>query len=76
MCGGAICGEKLEEVVRRPNGEKRWCFQCRSRRAFEYVVMAPVELSYYGPTPSIRCAHCGHTDSDLFPGRMREWEDE
>ncbi len=71
----AICGEQLEEVQRRPHGEERWCFQCRTYRPFELVVMAPVEMSYYGPTPSIRCAHCDTVDGDLFPGREREWED-
>ncbi len=73
---GAICGEQLEEIIRRPDGEERYCFQCRTRRPFELVVMAPVDrMSYYGPTPSIRCAGCGLVDGDLFPGRERAWED-
>ncbi len=76
---GAICGEPLEEVMRRPDGQERWCFACRAKRTFELVVMAPVpnyeNPSYYGPTPSIRCGHCGTFDGDLFPGREREWKD-
>lgn len=74
---GAICGEQLEETVRRPNGEERFCFVCRKKRAFEFVVLAPVDmLSYYGPTPKIECATCHTTDGDMFPGREREWQEE
>lgn len=76
MCGGAVCGELLEEVVRRTHGETRYCFSCRAKRRFEYVVLAPVELSYYGPTPRIECATCHVIDGDLFPGREREWGDQ
>ncbi len=65
--------EPQEEVVREDIGE-RWCFQCRKRREFQYVVMAPVGMSWYGPSPSIRC-ECGAIDGDLFPGREREWSD-
>lgn len=75
---GAICGEPMEEVMRKPDGEPRYCFVCRTRRAFDYVNMAPVpdreNPSYYGPTPSIECQHCHTTDGDMFPGRYREWE--
>jgi hypothetical protein len=75
---GAICGDRMEETHRRPDGE-RWCFVCRKRTAFDYVVMMPVidreNPSYYGPTSSIECATCHTDDSDLFPGREREWVD-
>jgi len=64
--------EPHEEVKREPDGE-RWCFQCRKRRVFEYVVSAPVEMSYYGPRCSIECSVCHLSDGDLFPGRFREW---
>jgi hypothetical protein len=74
MCG-VICGEAMEEVTRRPHGNERFCFHCRAKRQFEYVVMAPTELSYYGPTPAIECATCRTVDGDLFPGNEREWED-
>jgi hypothetical protein len=77
---GAICGERLVETYRRPDGEPRWCFRCRSKQQFDYVVRMPVEdpgnPSYYGPTPDIRCATCGLVDGDIFPGREREWSDE
>ncbi|MGI8404449.1 MAG: hypothetical protein ACR2OE_06745, partial [Thermomicrobiales bacterium] len=56
----------MHEVQRRPDGEPRWCFACRSRQPFERVVTAPDDLmSSYGPTTSIRCGHCGQEDTDL-----------
>lgn len=68
-------GPEMKEIIREPHGEPRWCFRCRKVSDFSYVVKAPVEPSYYGPNPSIRCASCGNIDSDLFPdGRTREWE--
>jgi hypothetical protein len=76
--GSAICGDRMEETFRRPDGE-RWCFRCKSRRPFDYVVNSPVEdrenPSWYGPSPSIQCSTCGLVDGDMFPGRYREWED-
>ena len=72
-----------EEVIRRPDGE-RWCFTCRKRRAFDYVVEAPrldpnVPLedqtgAWYGPTPHVECSVCKMWDGDCFPGTGREWE--
>lgn len=71
-----ICNAGPTRVVHREgNGESRWCFQCRARAPFEYVVAAPTDPeSWYGPTPSIQC-QAGHLDGDLFPGRAREWKD-
>ena len=70
-----ICREELREIVRRDDGE-RWCFRCRKRRTFQYVALAPVDpMSWYGPTPQIRCGTCGALDGDLFPGSEREWMD-
>ena len=70
-----ICaGPPMKEIARKPDGE-RWCFRCRRRTQFEYVVTAPVEPSYYGPEPSIRCTQCDHADTDLGFGRYREWEE-
>jgi hypothetical protein len=69
----------MEEVSRRPDGE-RWCFVCRKRRVFEFVVERPIVTSiddtgcWYGPTSQIECATCRTIDADLFPGRVREWE--
>lgn len=62
------------KVVHHENLGERWCFRCRKRREFLYLVTADVEPSYYGPNPSVRCAECNLVDGDLFPGREREWE--
>lgn len=70
-----ICrGPAMEEVVNRPDGEVRWCFVCRKRREFRYIVMAPTEPDWYGPHADVKCAHCRTSDGDLFPGRERVWE--
>ena len=69
-----ICrGPALEEVSRRDLGA-RWCFSCRKRQNFVYVVIAPTEPSYYDPLPSIRCSGCNRADADLGFGRCREWD--
>lgn len=62
----------MKTIHDEPDSE-RWCFSCRARREFRYVVKAAVEPSYYDPNPSIRCGTCGLMDGDLFPGRTREW---
>lgn len=67
-------GPAMVEVVRRRDGEARWCFRCRKRREFLYIVTAPAEPSYYGPNTDIRCGTCNTSDGDLFPGREREWD--
>jgi hypothetical protein len=36
--------------------------------------MSPTEPSYYGPYPLV-VGECGHTDGDLFPGRVRQWDE-
>ena len=51
----------------------RWCFKCRKRREFVFVVMAEIEPSYYEPNPFVRCVVCKTDDGDCFPGRYREW---
>lgn len=81
----------MKEVMRRQDGDERWCFVCRQRRLFERIVTAPVveplkpgeedtyELpigAYYGPTTRIECRTCKTTDGDCFPGTYRVWEDE
>jgi hypothetical protein len=69
-----ICyGPPMEEVRRDFDGV-RWCFVCRKQRRFDFVVDAPTEPSYYGPNAGIECEN-GHTDGDLFPGRVREWSE-
>lgn len=58
----------------KPDGE-RWCFECRKRVPFVFRVSVPVdEMSYYGPSASVRCVPRGHLDGDCFPGTFREWE--
>lgn len=79
----AICGFPVEEIARRPDGE-RWCFVCRKRHEFLYIVTAskldpelPLEDqpgSWYGPVPHIECSVCHTWDGDCFPGWQREWE--
>lgn len=67
--GGVICGTHMVEYDRRSEGVK-WCFHCRKRHEFWWVVMAPDGLSYYGPTAHME----GIKDEcrDLFPGWYRE----
>ena len=67
-------GPEMREVVNRRDGKERWCFICRKRREFRYIVMAPVTPDWYGPYADIKCGHCKTSDGDLFHGRVREWE--
>jgi hypothetical protein len=71
----AICGTRMKEYSRRSEGV-HWCFRCRRRVEFEWVVMAPDGLSYYGPTAHMECTNCKSANGDLFPGWTRESEDE
>ncbi len=72
--GLTMCFEPMEDVKREPDGD-RWCFRCRKRREFVFVVSRPVDpMSYYGPNYSIECTVCHLGGGDLFPGREREWE--
>jgi hypothetical protein len=72
--GGVVCGTKMKEGSRRSEGV-RWCFCCRKRVEFHYIVMVPDGESWYGPYPEIKCSGCNQIDGDLFPGRTREWEE-
>ena len=54
---------------------ERWCFKCRKRRTFHYTLTMETEPSWYGPAPAIKCEQCKAPDSDLFPGRIREWDE-
>lgn len=68
-----ICtGPPMTEIRREPDGE-RWCFQCRQRRQFDYVVLDYIEPSYWDPIRFFECSQCHGHDTDLFPGRFREW---
>lgn len=74
---GTIHRVDEEEVRREIHGEPRWCFQCRARVPFEYVVYAPTDLfSYYGPRPAIECQPRRHTNGDCGFGSSREWEED
>lgn len=69
-----VCyGPRMKEIRRDELGE-RWCFTCRKRRPFVFLVTASVEPSYYGPSVGVECDR-GHYDGDCFPGRYREWEE-
>ena len=71
-----ICYDPTEEIRRENNGEPRWCFRCRKVRVFEFIVRRPIDPeSYYGPHWGIYCGTCGLNDGDLFPGRIREWDE-
>jgi hypothetical protein len=68
--GFAICGTRMVEHSRR-SMDVKWCFTCRKRHEFWWVVMAPDGMSYYGPHVEIQGARDGCRD--LFPGWTREW---
>lgn len=69
-----VChGAEHREVRRRSEGVK-WCFKCRKRSEFFFIVTAPIVPDWYGPSAAIRCATCNTQDGDLFPGYEREWE--
>jgi hypothetical protein len=70
----SMSGTRMKEDSRISEGIK-WCFSCRQRVEFERIVMVPDGISYYGPSIEITCSACGSIDSDLFPGRVREWEE-
>lgn len=69
-----ICYGAEHREVRRESEGVKWCFQCRKRAEFFYVVTTPIVPDYYGPMANIRCGSCDASDGDLFPGREREWE--
>lgn len=69
-CDIAICGTDMVEYNRHPMGIK-WCFTCRTRNEFNWIVMVPSGPSYYGPTAHSECSGCKSQDSDLFPGWYR-----
>lgn len=70
--GIAISGTRMVESSRRSEGEK-WCFTCRKRHEFWWVVMVPDGLSYYGPTAHMEGV--ARDCRDLFPGWYREAAD-
>jgi len=73
--GFSMSGTRMKEVSRTSEGI-RWCFSCRKRVEFNQIIKIPDGMSYYGPSIEIACSSCGSIDSDLFPGRIREWEED
>lgn len=67
-----ICRTEMQEV-HRENVGVRWCFACRTRTAFVYVVLDTVDPSYFDPVRMVKCGNCGQTDGDCGFGRCREW---
>lgn len=66
-------GPEMREIKRESQGVK-WCFKCRKRREFWFIVTAPAVPDWYGPNLDIKCGTCDTSDGDLFPCREREWE--
>ena len=71
----SICGTRMVEHSRKPVGVK-WCFRCRKRNEFAWVVRVPDGPSYYGPDGHHECGGCGGWETDLFPGWTREYEED
>lgn len=81
----AIChGPEMEETSRTSMGVK-WCFKCRKRAEFTWIVMSPVidwddEASIYaamwGPTAHSECGNCGAHAGELFPGWSYSFEED
>ena len=69
----SMVGTRMKEHGRRSQGD-RWCFHCRKRHEFWWVVMVPDGLSYYGPQAHMWGIKPDCTD--LFPGWKREAVDE
>lgn len=65
-------GPAMVEVKREDAGEK-WCFGCRKRLRHDFVISAPAEPSYYGPSARHDCSGC-RRDRTCFPGTWVTWE--
>lgn len=65
----AVCGTRMRER-RRTEWGTRWCFHCRTRHTFDWVLYVPDGPSYYGPHAEIegRTREC----TDVFPGWSRD----
>lgn len=79
-----ICrGPELEESSRESMGIK-WCFACRTRAEFEWVVKSPVidwndeasiAAAMWGPVIFAECGNCHRRDTQLFPGWEYKWKE-
>lgn len=77
MIGIHVCrGPKMEETARTSMGE-RWCFKCRTRAEFSWVVMWPVidwsdegsiSAAMWGEYEHSECGNCKQHAGELFPG--------
>lgn len=69
-------GPQMEEASRTPMGTK-WCFKCRTRAEFTWIVKAPVidwdddnsiAAATIGPYAHSECGNCKQHAGELFPG--------
>ena len=74
---GAICGPSGWEIIRDESTGEHWCFTCRKRRDFRFIVGRDPDWrnDYYGPSGHIECSVCKTTDGDCFPGWSRSFDD-
>lgn len=80
-----ICyGSKMREASRNSMGVK-WCFKCRGRYEFEWIVMTPVidwddeasiSAAMWGTTAHSECGNCKRSGGELFPGWVYKMEDD
>jgi len=80
-----IChGPQMEETSRNSMGVK-WCFKCRKRAEFAWIVMSPVidwndeasiSAAAWGPTAYSECGNCKQHGGELFPGWTYRWEED
>lgn len=80
-----VCrGPEMEEASRASMGV-RWCFKCRKRAEFSWVVLSPVidwddeasiAAAMWGPIAHSECGNCGRHAGELFPGWEYKWEDD
>ncbi len=73
----AVCSPgKGKEFQCKNDPWEAWCFSCRKRTTHAVFGWVENEPSYYGPNYYTKCLSCKARDSDLFPGRVRTWEDD
>ena len=80
-----VCrGPRMKEASRKSMGV-RWCFKCRGRHEFEWIVLMPVidwdddasiAAAMWGPTAHSECGGCKRQAGELFPGWSYRWEDD
>lgn len=69
-------GPPMEEASRTSMGTK-WCFKCRTRAEFTWIVKAPIidwdddnsiAAAMIGPYAHSECGNCKQHGGELFPG--------